>query len=142
MGGIQVAQASACGGSVGTRAARASQDPMEPHRLKSVLLNQLARQSREPMNHYVRLELPRIENAFRITLHPHRAQAAGLGTDHVERVARDEPDHFSWCVQFSHQVLIHGGVRLERANSVHAYNLAKARQDSRMIERCANGALS
>src|SRR5665213_4249740 len=77
-------------------------------RLKPVLLAAIyfGWQFGEAANNDIRLELPGIESALWIALHPSRAQAASPCADHVEWIARNEPDEISSRVQFLNKIFV------------------------------------
>src|SRR5579863_7033848 len=44
-------------------------------------------------------------------------------------------------MQLSNEIFVHGWIRLECANRIHAHNLAEMREDARLIEQSSNRGL-
>src|SRR5580704_8867889 len=71
-----------------------------------------------PVHDHVRLEFPGIEYALGIALHPDGTQAAGLGADYVERVARNDPKPLAGSLHFRQEIFVYGRIRLKATDGV------------------------
>src|SRR5260370_24440856 len=84
----------------------------------------------EAGDHEIGFKFPGIEDLLGIAPHPGRPQAAGLGADHVKRIAGNQADHLSLRMYLVREIFVNRSIALTRTNLVPADNSAQTRADS------------